>query len=44
MQKITINKILKKKNKIPLTCLTAYSKTIAKIANLSTKPVECWSN
>ena len=33
MQKITINKILKKKNKIPITCLTAYSKTIAKIAD-----------
>ena len=33
MQKITINKILKKKNKIPITCLTAYSKPIAKIAD-----------
>ena len=33
MQKITINKILKKKNKIPIICLTAYSKTIAKIAD-----------
>ena len=33
MQKITINKILKKKNKIPITCLTAYSKTIAEIAD-----------
>ena len=33
MQKITINKILKKKNKIPITCLTAYSKNIAKIAD-----------
>ena len=33
MQKVTINKILKKKNKIPITCLTAYSKTIAKIAD-----------
>ena len=33
MQKITINKILKKKNKIPITCLTAYSKSIAKIAD-----------
>ena len=33
MQKITINQILKKKNKIPITCLTAYSKPIAKIAD-----------
>ena len=33
MKKITINKILKKKNKIPITCLTAYSKAIAKIAD-----------
>ena len=33
MQKITINKILKKKNNIPITCLTAYSKTIAQIAD-----------
>ena len=33
MQKVTINKILKKKNKIPIICLTAYSKTIAKIAD-----------
>ena len=33
MQKITINKILKKKNKIPIICLTAYSKPIAKIAD-----------
>ena len=33
MQKITINKIIRKKNKIPITCLTAYSKTIAKIAD-----------
>ena len=33
MQKVTINKILKKKNKIPITCLTAYSKTIAQIAD-----------
>ena len=33
MRKITINKVLKKKNKIPITCLTAYSKTIAKIAD-----------
>lgn len=31
MQKITIKKILKKKGKEPITCLTAYSKTIAKI-------------
>ena len=33
MQKITIKKILNKKNKTPLTCLTAYSKTIAQIAD-----------
>ena len=33
MQKITINQIIKKKNKIPITCLTAYSKTIAQIAD-----------
>ena len=33
MQKITIKKILSKKNKIPITCLTAYSKTIAQIAD-----------
>ena len=33
MQKITINKIIKKKNKIPITCLTAYSNPIAKIAD-----------
>ena len=33
MQKITIRKILKKKNKIPIICLTAYSKTIAQIAD-----------
>ena len=33
MQKITIDKIIKKKNKIPITCLTAYSNTIAKIAD-----------
>ena len=33
MQKITIKKILTKKNKIPITCLTAYSKTIAQIAD-----------
>ena len=33
MKKITIEKILKKKNKTPITCLTAYSKTIAQIAD-----------
>ena len=33
MQKITIKKILEKKNKIPITCLTAYSKNIAQIAD-----------
>ena len=33
MQKITIKSILKKKNKIPITCLTAYSKVIAQIAD-----------
>ena len=33
MQKITIKKILKKKNKIPITCLTAYSKTTAQLAD-----------
>ena len=33
MQKVTINKIIKKKNKVPIICLTAYSKTIAKIAD-----------
>ena len=33
MQKITIKKILKKKNKIPITCLTAYSEPVAKIAD-----------
>ena len=33
MQKISIKKILQKKNKIPITCLTAYSKNIAKIAD-----------
>ena len=33
MQKITIKKILKKKNKTPITCLTAYSKTVAQIAD-----------
>ena len=33
MQRITINKIIKKKNVIPIICLTAYSKTITKIAD-----------
>ena len=33
MQKLKIKKILNKKNKIPITCLTAYSKTTAQIAN-----------
>ena len=33
MQKITIKRILEKKNKIPITCLTAYSKNIAQIAD-----------
>ena len=33
MRKITIKKILKKKNKTPITCLTAYSKNIAQIAD-----------
>ena len=33
MQKITIKKIQKKKNKTPIVCLTAYSKAIAQIAN-----------
>ena len=33
MQKITIKKILQKKNNTPLTCLTAYSKNTAKIAD-----------
>ena len=33
MQKITVRKILNKKNKIPITCLTAYSKTTAEIAD-----------
>ena len=31
MQRITIKKILEKKGKKPITCLTAYSKTVAKI-------------
>ena len=33
MQKITVKKILNKKNKIPITCLTAYSKTTAEIVD-----------
>ena len=33
MKKITIKSILNKKNKIPITCLSAYSKPIAKIAD-----------
>mgnify|MGYP003956012117 FL=1 len=33
MQKITIKKILNKKNKTPITCLTAYSKTVAQVAD-----------
>jgi len=33
MQRITINKIIKKKNKLPIVCLTAYSKNVAKIAD-----------
>ena len=33
MQKVTIKKILKKKNKLPIVCLTAYSKNVAKIAD-----------
>ncbi len=33
MQKITIKKIQKKKNKTPIVCLTAYSKVIAQIAD-----------
>ena len=31
MSKVTISKIIKKKGKEPITCLTAYSKTVAKI-------------
>ena len=31
MQKITINKILNQKGKKPITCLTAYSSSVAKI-------------
>ena len=33
MQKITIKKIINKKNKRPIICLTAYTKTIAQIAD-----------
>ena len=33
MQKLTIKKILNKKNKTPITCLSAYSKAIAQIAD-----------
>ena len=33
MKKITIKKILQKKNNTPITCLTAYSKNTAKIAD-----------
>ena len=33
MQKVTIKKILNKKNKSPIICLTAYSKVIAQIAD-----------
>ena len=33
MSKITIKKILRSKNKIPITCLTAYTKSIAKIVD-----------
>jgi len=33
MSKITINKILRRKNKTPITCLTAYTKSIAKIVD-----------
>ena len=33
MQKITIKKILRKKNKIPIACLTTYSRTLAQIAD-----------
>ena len=33
MQKLTIKKILNKKNKTPIVCLTAYSKAIAQIAD-----------
>ena len=33
MQKVTIKKILKKKNKTPIVCLSAYSKAITKVAD-----------
>jgi 3-methyl-2-oxobutanoate hydroxymethyltransferase len=33
MNKVKINRILNKKNKTPITCLTAYSKPIAQIAD-----------
>ena len=33
MKRITIKTILKKKNKLPIACLTAYTKNIAKIAD-----------
>ncbi len=33
MQKITIKKILKKKDKSPIVCLTAYTRNVAKIAD-----------
>ena len=33
MQKVTIKKILNRKNKKPIVCLTAYSKAIAQIAD-----------
>ena len=33
MQKIKIKQVLKKKNKVPITCLTAYTKPIAQIVD-----------
>jgi len=33
MKKVTIKKILKKKNKLPIVCLTAYTKNVAKIVD-----------
>ena len=33
MQKITIKKILQSKNKVPIACLTAYSKNTSKIVD-----------
>ena len=33
MQKVTIKRILKKKNKTPIACLSVYSKALAKIAD-----------